>query len=313
MFMHQNVLHLLGNMVFLAAVGPAVEIAAGSVRFVIVYFLGGFAGVIAHWFFTQGHLHTPPLIGASGCVSACIAYYAYRYYHLKVSIAPNWAVPIISIIALWVALQIAGAFINIGSTQGGAAYWDHLGGFVMGIILSLTFSAPRLAHLDIARHAVVEMGERSPAAKLAAANHLLRTLPDDPQALWQKAEALAQLNDIEEEANCLMRFLEMAPENEHPDALIRLDKIGRLDLFSSRQRTKLADHYRAELPDLSRLLLLSVVRVMSDDERPDALYALACLDRDDYPDSAKSWIKELYARYPMHPASDLARAKGWAP
>ena len=32
LFIHANVVHLLGNMVFLAAVGAAVEMASGSVR-----------------------------------------------------------------------------------------------------------------------------------------------------------------------------------------------------------------------------------------------------------------------------------------
>ena len=33
LFLHQNLLHLLGNMVFLAAVGAAVELATGSLQF----------------------------------------------------------------------------------------------------------------------------------------------------------------------------------------------------------------------------------------------------------------------------------------
>jgi hypothetical protein len=300
-------------MVFLAAVGPVVEISAGSIRFLTVYLLGGIAGVLAHLVFTQGLKNPTPLIGASGCISGCIAYYAYRYYHVKVNLAPKVSVPVIAIIGFWVVLQVAGAFVNIGANQGGTAYWAHLGGFAMGIILSLTFGAPRQAIIELSRHAVVEMGERSPAAKLAAANQLLRTLPNDPAGLWQKADALGQLDEPEEEGACLLKFLEFADEGDKPDALIRLDKISRLNLISSRRRTRLADDYKAELPDLSRLLLLSVVHDLSDDERPDALYALACLDQDSYPDTAKSWIKELFGTYPLHPAADLARAKGWAP
>ncbi len=310
--MHQNVLHLLGNMVFLAAVGPAVEMAAGSVRFVLVYFLGGFAGVIAHWLFTQNTHHVPPLIGASGCVSACIAYYAYRYYHMKVSLAPRWSVPITWIIAIWVALQISGAFISIGAAAGGTAYWAHLGGFAMGIILGLTFGAPQEAQVQLARDAVTKMEKRSPAAKLAAAENVLRAVPNDPEALWQKAQALEQLNDSQEEAACLLKYLDAAPESEQADALIRLDKMKRLDILPSRRRMIMADRYRPTLPDLSRLLLLSIVDSRDDGARPDALYELACLDQTDYPSSAESWIKKLYDDYPLHAASDLARAKGWS-
>jgi hypothetical protein len=73
----------------------------------------------------------------------------------------------------------------------------------------------------------------------------------------------------------------------------------------------MADRYRPTLPDLSRLLLLSIVDTPNDVARPDALYELACIDQIDYPGSADSWIKKLYKDYPLHAASDLARAKGW--
>ena len=38
LFVHANILHLLGNMVFLAAVGATVEQLSGTVRFIVVYF-----------------------------------------------------------------------------------------------------------------------------------------------------------------------------------------------------------------------------------------------------------------------------------
>ncbi|HMS56589.1 MAG TPA: rhomboid family intramembrane serine protease, partial [Fimbriimonadaceae bacterium] len=49
LFIHANLIHLFSNMVFLAAVGPAVELAAGTARFLVVYLLGGLAGVLAHY------------------------------------------------------------------------------------------------------------------------------------------------------------------------------------------------------------------------------------------------------------------------
>src|SRR5438309_7149068 len=41
MFLHGNILHIAGNMIFLAIFGPNVEEAMGSVRFVLFYLLGG--------------------------------------------------------------------------------------------------------------------------------------------------------------------------------------------------------------------------------------------------------------------------------
>src|SRR5690242_7168131 len=48
MFLHANFVHLLGNLVFLAAVGPWVESFAGRGRLVVLYIAGGLAGEGAH-------------------------------------------------------------------------------------------------------------------------------------------------------------------------------------------------------------------------------------------------------------------------
>ena len=313
LFLHLNLLHLLGNMVFLAAVGPAVESAAGVARFLTVYFLGGFAGVAVHWIFADKTGSPPPLIGASGCISALIAYFAFRYYHVRVSIAPRVTAPMYAIIGIWVLLQIAGAFVNMGNAQPGTAYWAHLGGFAMGIVLSIVFSALGHGFRERSYEMIEEMDQRSPAAKLAAAEVALRHHPKDVNAMRQKAEALSRLNETDAEAACLLEILEVADERDQKEVLARLDKINRLEKLSSLRRTLLAERYKASEPDLSRLLLLSVIRVMSDDQRPDALFALAVLDYGTYPENAKTWLRDLFSNYPMHPAADLARARGWAP
>lgn len=312
LFLHQNVLHLLGNMVFLAAVGPAVEVRAGVGRYLVVYLLGGFAGVAVHWFFAQRAGNTAPLIGASGCVSACIAYYALRYYHQRVHVAPSLSVPVYAIIAVWLCLQIAGAFVAIGSVQPGTAYWAHVGGFAMGLILSITFSAPQEAHREKTKEMMTAVQERSPAAKLAAAELVLRKNPNEIEALRDKAGALEMLNEPEKEAQVLIRLLDLLPESEQKATLVRLSKMNRFELIPSLRRTLIAERLKTTEPDLARLLLMSVIRVMTDGQRPDALYALACLDHDEYPENAGIWLKDLMTTYPLHPAADLARARGWA-
>ena len=135
LFLHANVLHLMGNMVFLAAVGAAVELATGSLRFVIVYFVSGLVGVAAHYAITHNAVDPTPLIGASGCIAGCAAYYSVRYTNLRVPIAPRKSLSVASVTGMWLVLQLVGAFIKIGET-GGTAFWAHIGGFVAGAILS---------------------------------------------------------------------------------------------------------------------------------------------------------------------------------
>ena len=79
MFVHANAIHLMGNMVFLAAVGVAVEIATGSVRFLVVYLFSGLCGVVLFWLSVRHNVEAPPLVGASGSIAGCAVYYSLRY------------------------------------------------------------------------------------------------------------------------------------------------------------------------------------------------------------------------------------------
>ena len=93
-FLHANVFHLLGNMVFLAAVGVAVEMATGSLRFAVVYFTAGMVGVAVH-FLVYRHVSNPaPLIGASASIAGCAAYYSVRYTRMRVLLAPHVALSV---------------------------------------------------------------------------------------------------------------------------------------------------------------------------------------------------------------------------
>lgn len=306
LFLHQNVPHLLGNMVFLAAVGPAVEAAARWWRFGIVYFIGGLIGVLAHWLFAPKS--GPPifLIGASGCVASCIAYYNIRYVRLHVALAPKVGVSILGLTVVWLALQAVGAFFPVAG--GNPAFWAHLGGFASGLILSLTFRAPREAERQLGHAVVDQMHERSPAAKLAATDLHLAEHPGDVQALFKKAEALATLGDKDHEGEVLLQMLEKLPERDHPPVLARLTGIGQISRISSLKRTLLAEKYRSKSPELCKSLLLSVLGgPESDPQRPEALLALATLLGKE---GGSAYISELRHNFEMHPACDLARTRG---
>ena len=82
MFFHGDILHLVGNMLFLWVFGDNVEDAMGHVRFLIFYLACGvFAGLIHAWMVPDTD---SPLIGASGAVAGVIA--AYLMLHPRVSV-----------------------------------------------------------------------------------------------------------------------------------------------------------------------------------------------------------------------------------
>jgi membrane associated rhomboid family serine protease len=310
LFLHANVLHLLGNMVFLAAVGGAVEQATGSLRFALVYFLSGLAGVAAHFLMMRHLPDAAPYIGASGAIAGCAAYYTIRYMSLRVPVAPHLAMSILAVAALWLFLQVLGAFVQIGESAG-TAYWAHLGGFGMGIVLSFVFRAPDLGQIQADHEVLERMNERGPAAAVVAAQKHLERHPRDIAALTTLADAYAKLGEREREADTLMALLDLVSVDQQPDVVRRLSALGRVSRIPVLRRLQLADRARATAPGVSRALLRSVVEGPEDSQRPDALLALAALEREQAPERAAELLEELQRTYPLHTAVELARKRGW--
>lgn len=313
LFLHANVLHLLGNMVFLAVVGAAVEMATGSFRFATVYFLSGIVGVAMHYIVTRHHPEPAVLIGASGAIAGCAGYYSVRYQGLRIPLSPTRSVSVLTVTGVWLALQVLGAFIRLGEGEtGGTSYWAHLGGFAAGIVISFIFRAPDPGQVRLGHQMIEEMEDRSPGAMVAAAREHLRRHPHDPLALQKLAEALAMQDDLTGETSALVGLLDAAPPDELPQTLRRLCEIGRAAALPSIRRTLLAERLKNYDPETAMMLLQTVVTGdPNDSQRPEALLALAGLQRERDPEKANRLLSELSRSYPLHPAVELARKRGW--
>lgn len=308
LFLHANVLHLLGNMVFLAAVGASVELATGSLRFALVFFVSGLVGVGVHYLATRRAPDPVPLIGASGCIAGCAAYYTVRYTGLRVPVAPRLALSVAAVTGIWILLQVVGAFVRLGDPGGGTSFWAHLGGFLAGVVLSFVFRAPDLGQIRLGHEALERMNARGPAAVALVAKQHLKKHPRDPKALWELANAQQALDERDAESETLLRLLDVLPEAEQPEALTRLCQAGRVTRLNVIRRLQLADRHAA----VARPLLLSVVEGPTDEpQRPDAILALAALEREENPGRAAELIEELMSKHPLHPAAELARKRGW--
>jgi membrane associated rhomboid family serine protease len=133
MFLHADVVHLLGNMIFLWVFGDNVEEAMGRLRFLIFYLLCGILGGLA-FFATDVHSQTP-LIGASGAIAGVVVAYAMLRPCAKIT-ALVFAIPM-RISAYWViGFFVFMQFINLGSASASeVAYWCHVGGMAAGGVL----------------------------------------------------------------------------------------------------------------------------------------------------------------------------------
>ncbi len=306
--LHQNLLHLLANMVFLAAVGPAVEFATGAIRFMLIFVSGGICGVLLHWIATMNQIAPAPLIGASGGISACAAYYSIRYAHLKVPIVPKIAIPILGVVGLWLGLQVLGAFVRIGDPSGGTAFWAHIGGFGCGTLLSLAFRAPKLSSVQFGHQVLDRMNKRSPAATIAAAKQHLSSHPTDVKALTELASAYEQIGDVTGELPVLNQLLTVANGQSASLSIKRLAALGRLTELSAMKRMRLAHDFESSNPELAETVLRSVIDGPdSEVQRPEAILALIELQNE--PDA--ELLRLLTDKYPLHPATELARVRGW--
>lgn len=311
LFLHQNLLHLLGNMVFLAAVGASVELATGSGRFLIVYLVSGFVGVVVHFVFTAPLREPSILVGASGAVAGCAGYYSVRYVRLKVPVAPRKGISVAVVTGIWLLLQLVGAFVHIGSSAS-VSFWAHIGGFLSGLILSAIFRAPDIGQRKLGHQVLDQMNERGPAAMALAARQHLKEHPNDLRALRELAEAEKLLGHTSAEVAALLRLIEFLPELEQDEPLHRLAELEKLQTLPSLRRTLLSDRFRESDRDLARILLESVVSGPdSDPQIPDAMLALASLERDQAPEKATKILERLVDKYPLHPTVDLARKRGW--
>ncbi len=311
LFLHANLVHLLGNMFFLAAVGAAVELATGSFRFIVVYFIGGLAGVFLHFMITRRAVDPAPFVGASGCIASCAAYYSVRYTRLRVPVAPKLALSVAAVTICWITLQLIGAVVRFGE-QGGTSFWAHIGGFIAGALISLVFRAPDLEQVKLGHEVLEKMNARGPAAVVFAAEQHLKKLPRDLKVLWELADAQSALGEGDAESKALLRLLDVVTEKDRPEVLRRLCKVGRVSALPTLKRLQYADQCRTNAPDVCRALLKSVIDGPADDaQRPDALLAMIAVEREDHPLKAEDLLAQLIASYPLHPAAELARKRGW--
>ncbi len=147
MFMHGGWLHLIGNMWFLAIFGDNVEDAMGPIRFIVFYLLCGL-GAVAAQMYSDPHASVP-MVGASGAIGGVMGAYAVLYprapVHLLVFFGflfTRIVVPAFLMLGYWFVLQFVGGYFSIGSSSG-VAFWAHIGGFAVGILLITFFCKPQ--------------------------------------------------------------------------------------------------------------------------------------------------------------------------
>ncbi|HET9458066.1 MAG TPA: rhomboid family intramembrane serine protease [Candidatus Limnocylindrales bacterium] len=151
MFLHANLLHLGGNMLYLWIFGNNIEDRFGRPAFVVFYLLGGVAAAAAQVAIEPGS--EVPMIGASGAVSAVLGAYLVLFPRARILSLVFLGffyqlieVPALVVLGLWFLLQLIdgiGSLGLAGAEGGGVAFFAHIGGFIAGVVLAIAFRGLR--------------------------------------------------------------------------------------------------------------------------------------------------------------------------
>lgn len=143
LFIHVGWVHLVGNMLYLFVFGDNVEDILGHSRYLFFYLAAGVCASITHVVFDPNSML--PMVGASGAVAGVMGAYFVNFPGARVialvpigCLLPVVELPALVFLLVWFATNLMSGVASIGvQAQGGVAFWAHVGGFVVGMFLSI--------------------------------------------------------------------------------------------------------------------------------------------------------------------------------
>lgn len=143
MFLHGDLLHLFGNMVFLWVFGRRVENQLGRINFLAFYLAAGITACLTHMLMVPDS--DAPLVGASGAISGVLGAFfvcnpsaritlvldptlIYFLHRLTIRL-PAWF-----FLPMWFFLQIS---LGLKQHASNVAFWAHAGGFLVGVLVAV--------------------------------------------------------------------------------------------------------------------------------------------------------------------------------
>jgi membrane associated rhomboid family serine protease len=131
MFLHGNLYHLVGNLLYLLTFGESVEEALGPWRYTVYYLFWGFVATAAHIFVDPSS--TTPTLGASGAIGGVLGSFFLLFPAKRIELFLFVTTVIVDawkLLGLWFLFQIL-------LPQDGVANWAHAGGFMAGMLTVL--------------------------------------------------------------------------------------------------------------------------------------------------------------------------------
>jgi membrane associated rhomboid family serine protease len=246
MFLHANLLHLGGNMIFLWVFGRLVEERLGHLAYPFFYLVSGGAADVLHVLTTPAP--EAPTFGASGAVSGLIGATLVLLPRANIKVFWWWwtaavvEIPAVLWILAWFCEQVFFSSLGFGHV----AYFAHLGGFAAGAAIMWALRAV-LGFLRPARTGPVEPKD---SASLAEPRRPFAEgiAGAEPFFLESTLDAFAVVTLKDVDGGDARRLAEIAQAalGEPPDTIARRLKATRGLLARSLRRTA-ADRVRKDL------------------------------------------------------------------
>jgi membrane associated rhomboid family serine protease len=193
-FLHADLFHLAGNVLYLALLGGPVEDRLGRGRFIVLYLLSGVVAMSAQAavvLLRAPALAVYPVIGASGAAAGILGALLVRLPHARVRVASATLmflhgvhkvgirhVPAVLAVMAWIGIQLA---YGLALPQGRTAYWSHIGGLMAGVALAVAAGAGRAGRFEgRLRRAERYMEQGNWFAAAGECESAMRLSPDDP-------------------------------------------------------------------------------------------------------------------------------------
>jgi len=150
MFLHGGWMHVLGNMWFLWIFGDNIEDILGHGKYLLFYLACGLLAGLAQYVMNLGS--QVPMVGASGAIAGVMGAYIVKFPHSRIVTLvivifffTTVEIPAWIMLIYWFGTQFfngVGSIAYSRASQGGVAFFAHVGGFVAGAAL-IYLMAPR--------------------------------------------------------------------------------------------------------------------------------------------------------------------------
>jgi len=193
MFMHADIMHIAGNMLYLWICGDNIEDALGHGKYLIFYLAGGVFSTFTHIASTLfSAFFTPipyvlldlriPSVGASGAISAVLGAYLLLYPGARIRTLVFYfyfftvvSIPAFYYLGFWFLYQFLMGLFSLTGLPSTVAFWAHIGGFVFGMIIIKAFSiTPRRRPSAPRRKPLVAPWTRAPLVDILVEDDLIR-------------------------------------------------------------------------------------------------------------------------------------------